>query len=78
MGAAARATSRVQPTRYDHLVRAIAAEYREMPGLRLTRLQFQRLWNLDCAECEDVVRELVSRDYLAEGADGRLGRRQSR
>jgi hypothetical protein len=71
MGAVARA----QLSSQDHLIRVIANEFREMPGLRLTRLQFRRLWNLGVAECEDVVRELVARDYLAEGADGRLGRR---
>jgi hypothetical protein len=75
MGAVARATARVQPSSRDGLIRAISTEFHEMPGLRLTRTQFRRLWDLDVAQCDDVVRELVARDYLAEGADGRLGRR---
>ena len=74
MGAVARAAARVQPSNHDHLIRIIVTEFRAMPGLRLTRPQFRRLWHLEPAECEGVVRELVVREYLAEGADGRLGR----
>ena len=51
MGALSRAIARhptpaSAPPR-DHLLRTIAGEYREMPGMRLTLAQFGRLWNLD-------------------------------
>jgi hypothetical protein len=72
MAAVARATGRARPSSHDRLIQSIANEYRAMPGLRLTRCQFRRLWNLDQAECDAVVTELVGGDRLAEGADGRL------
>ena len=74
MGAFARAVPRAVDAR-AHLIRLIAGEYREMPGMRLTRPQFQRMWRLGADECDAIVRELVARDLLAEGADGRLGSR---
>jgi hypothetical protein len=72
MAAVARATGRARPSPHDRLIRSIASEYRQMPGLRLTRCQFRRLWSLDPAECDAVVTELVAADCLAEGPDGRL------
>lgn len=33
----------------------IRAEYREIPGLHLTKRQVQRLWNLDAAMCESLL-----------------------
>ena len=75
MGAYARATGRSPGFSREQLIRIISSEYREMPGMRLTRTQFRRLWNLGEAECDDVVRELVGSAYLTEGADGRIGRR---
>jgi hypothetical protein len=44
----------------------IEAEYREMPGLRLTERQMQRLWNLDARTCADLVAALVARGVLRE------------
>jgi hypothetical protein len=72
MGAFARALARLPGPARDHLLRAIAGEYREMPGMRLTRAQFRRLWSLDSMECEDVLRELIARGDLREGHDGRI------
>jgi hypothetical protein len=55
----------------------IQAEYRESPGLQLTRAQAQRLWSLDPPTCETLLSALVqsrflrltARDtYVAEGA----------
>jgi len=43
-------------TDWCHLIRA---EYREMPGLRLTEPQVRRLWNLDAITCEQVLERLV-------------------
>ena len=42
----------------------IAAEYREMPGLRLTLAQASRLWHLDAATCEAVLMALVDAKVL--------------
>ena len=73
MGAVSRAIARQSAPPRDHLLRAIASEYREMPGMRLTLAQFGRLWNLDASECEEVVRELIARGDLSEDDDGRIG-----
>ena len=79
MGAVSRAIAR-QPTPAsapprDHLLRIIASEYREMPGMRLTLVQFGRLWNLTATECEGIVRELIERGELSEDDEGRIGGR---
>ena len=77
MSLATRALKRVEhvPSPVGVLSQRIRAEYAEMPGMRLTPRQFRRLWNLGERDAEAVVRELVSRDVLAEGPDGRIGRR---
>ena len=59
MGAVSRAIARQPVPGRDHLLRVIASEYREMPGMRLTPSQFGRLWNLGATECVEVVRELI-------------------
>lgn len=48
----------------------IENEFREMPGLRLTRWQAARLWSLDAAECEVVLKRLVAVRVLRETGDG--------
>ena len=75
MGAFAPAFARPAAPARDHLLRAIASEYREMPGMRLTLVQFGRLWNLDARECGEVVRELIARGDLSEDDAGRIGGR---
>jgi len=75
MGAVSRAIARQPVPGRDHLLRVIASEYREMPGMRLTPSQFGRLWNLGAAECVEVVRELIRRGDLSEDDDGRIGSR---
>jgi len=50
--------------RVTDLVGLIRSEYEEMPGLCLTRAQVQRLWLLDPAACDDVLRALVDAGYL--------------
>ena len=54
----------------DDIVRRIQAEYREMPGLRLTPAQAQRLWNLNRGTCEAALARLVDRRFLFETTDG--------
>ena len=46
------------------LVGLIRSEYEEMPGLCLTRPQVQRLWLLEPAACDNVLRALVDAGYL--------------
>ena len=47
----------------------IEAEYREMPGLRLTREQVKRLWGLDDAICDAVIEALITRHVLVNARD---------
>jgi hypothetical protein len=42
----------------------IRAEYREIPGLSLTRQQVQRLWGLDLVTTEAVLAALVDVNFL--------------
>ena len=53
----------------DKLLR-IQGEYLEMPGLRLTPAQAQRLWGLDRNECEWLMSLLVRAQFLAVTRDG--------
>ena len=75
MGAFAGAVDRAKPSRVEHLTRVIRSDLREMPGMRLTRLQFRRLWSLGEAGSDAIVANLLRCDYLAESPDGRLCRR---
>lgn len=56
------------------LVRKVWNEYVEMPGLRLTRAQAQRLWAVDEATCIQLLDRLVQAKLLVIGSDGRYGR----
>jgi hypothetical protein len=42
----------------------------EMPGLRLTVPQARRLWGLDAAHCEMLLRSLVEAKFLFQTRDG--------
>jgi hypothetical protein len=44
--------------------RLIQAEYREMPGLHLTKPQVRRLWGLDPQTCDVVLDTLVATAVL--------------
>ena len=46
------------------VLQRVRAEYREMPGLRLTQRQAQRLWNLDSTTCEAILKLLESTRFL--------------
>jgi len=54
----------------EDVLRRIEAEYREMPGLRLTPSQAQRLWNLRSETCEAVLTRLVESKVLFRAPDG--------
>jgi hypothetical protein len=42
----------------------VRAEYLEIPGLRLTKDQVQRLWGLDPLTCEALLAALVDVRFL--------------
>lgn len=52
------------------LLQRIEGEYREMPGLRVTNAQAQRLWGLDTTTCSFVLMTLIQRGVLKRTADG--------
>lgn len=56
----------------------IAAEYREMPGLRLTETQAQRLCGLELAECRRSLQHLVQAGFLRESSRGQYSLAASR
>lgn len=53
----------------------IRAEYWEMPGLKLTLAQAQRLLGLDRELCDMLFSDLVSVGFLAPTRDGAFVRR---
>jgi hypothetical protein len=46
----------------------------QQPGLRLTRAQASRLWDLDERSCARVLDSLVDTRFLSRAADGRYFR----
>jgi hypothetical protein len=52
----------------------IRAEYMEMPGLRLTHAQAQRLCGVERALCQTVLDALVDAQFLCVKADGTYAR----
>jgi hypothetical protein len=51
-------------------LRRVKGEYLEMPGLRLTAKQAQRLWGLDRESCDALLGALVDASFLARTRDG--------
>jgi hypothetical protein len=54
----------------DVVVRRARAEYLEMPGLRLTSAQAQRLWGLDRRTCDELLATLADDHFLSRTRDG--------
>ncbi len=54
----------------DDVLRRVQGEYNEMPGLRLTPAQAQRLWGLDRASCDALLGVLVESKFLFRTRDG--------
>ena len=48
----------------------VEAEYRELPGLNLTRAQMRRLWGLGPEACDTIIDSLVAAQVLRQAADG--------
>ena len=60
---------------FERLLAIVRGEFLEMPGLRLTSQQAQRLWALDAETCESLLRTLEDAAFLGRtrGGDYVLG-----
>ena len=56
--------------RFDEVLQRIQGEYVEMPGLRLTAAQAQRLWGLERDICAALLGALVDAKFLSQTRDG--------
>ena len=56
--------------RIDEVLQRIQGEFVEMPGLRLTPAQAQRLWGLDRSACDALLNALVDAKFLFRTRDG--------
>ena len=56
--------------RIDDVLQRIQGEFVEMPGLRLTAAQAQRLWGLDRDVCDALLGALVDAKFLLQTRDG--------
>ena len=66
-------SKRLKPDAYPSVgnwLQIVRAEYLEIPGLQLTRPQFQRLWGLDNELCAAVLSALTTAQFLHLKADG--------
>ncbi len=59
-----------QTARVEEALRRIKSEFVEMPGLRLTSAQAQRLWGLESEFCESILGALVDAKFLLRTGDG--------
>ena len=58
----------------DDVLKRLRAEFLEMPGLRLTAEQVQRLCGLERTLCQTVLHALVEQGFLCLKADGHYTR----
>jgi hypothetical protein len=56
--------------RIDDVLQRIQGEFLEMPGLRLTSAQAQRLWRLEREVCDTLLGSLVDAKFLVQTPDG--------
>ena len=59
----------VSAERFAEALRRTQAEFREMPGLKLTEAQAARLLSFDSALCSAVLSTLVDRRFLTRSRD---------
>ena len=59
-----------EPMRIDEVLQRIQGEFVEMPGLRLTPAQAQRLWGLERDVCDALLGALVDAKFLVQTCDG--------
>jgi hypothetical protein len=50
-------------------IRLIRSEYLEMPGLRLTKPEMQRLWRLEPHVCDTILNVLLESHFLKKSGD---------
>ena len=55
---------------FVRLLDIVRGEFLEMPGLRLTKKQAQRLWALDVVTCDSLLSTLESSRFLRRTKDG--------
>jgi hypothetical protein len=60
------------------ILRRIRAEFIEMPGLKLTLAQAQRLWAVDRQTCERLIDSLTASGFLVRTRDGAVIAREKR
>jgi len=65
-----RGTNMSAPLTHDDALQRVRGEYHEMPGLRLTTAQAQRLWGLDRKACAALLDALVDAKFLFRTRDG--------
>jgi hypothetical protein len=58
----------------DEATQRIRAEYAEMPGMRLTTAQVQRLCGIDPVLCSGALDRLVRERFLCANGDGTYSR----
>jgi len=56
--------------RIDQMLQRIQGEFVEMPGLRLTAAQAQRLWGIEREICMGLLGALVDAKFLSQTRDG--------
>jgi hypothetical protein len=61
---------RIEELGQKNMLQRIRGEFVEMPGLRLTAAQAQRLWGLERPKCEELLKVLVKDNFLSQTRDG--------
>jgi hypothetical protein len=59
------------------VLQRIRGDFLEMPGLKLTLAQGQRLWGIDRTACEVALASLVSAEFLRQTREGAYMRRDA-
>jgi hypothetical protein len=54
----------------DRTLQRVRSEFLEMPGLKLTAVQAQKLWGLDSGHCGALLERLVALNFLLRTCDG--------
>ena len=52
------------------VLQRVQGEYRDMPGLKLTEAQAQRLLGIDCDTCAVILSTLTERGFLRRTDNG--------
>lgn len=63
-----------EPQMDEDLLRLLVSEYMEMPALRLTESQAQRLLGIEAAHCRALLSALVDARFLRCLSDGHYAR----